>query len=119
MATLLGKGLTYDDVLLVPDYSEVTPDMVDVSAWLTPGIRLGIPLLSAAMDTVTEYPPHMQEYGFTLEDYQYLEMPQQDGENYTIHVMSQSGEMEGLVFTSEDQGENWSFTGVFDENDLS
>ena len=54
MATLLGKGLTYDDVLLVPDYSEVTPDMVDVSAWLTPGIRLGIPLLSAAMDTVTE-----------------------------------------------------------------
>ena len=54
MATLLGKGLTYDDVLLVPDYSEVTPDMVDVSAWLPPGIRLGIPLLSAAMDTVTE-----------------------------------------------------------------
>ena len=71
------------------------------------------------MDTVTEYPPHMQEYGLTLEDYQYLEMPQQDGENYTIHVMSQSGEMEGLVFTSEDQGENWIFTGVFDENNLS
>ena len=71
------------------------------------------------MDTVTEYPPHMQEYGLTLADYQYLEMPQQDGENYTIHVMSQSGEMEGLVFTSEDQGENWSFTGVFDENNLS
>ena len=67
------------------------------------------------MDTVTEYPPHMQEYGLTLADYQYLEMPQQDGENYKIHVMTQSGEMEGLVFTSEDQGENWSFTGVFDE----
>ena len=67
------------------------------------------------MDTVTEYPPHMQEYGLTLEDYQYLEMPQQDGENYTIHVMTQSGETEGLVFTSEDQGENWSFTGVFTE----
>ena len=46
-------------------------------------------------------------------------MPQQDGENYTIHVMTQSGETEGLVFTSEDQGENWIFTGVFDENDLS
>ena len=45
----------------------------------------------------------MQEYGLTLEDYQYLEMPQQDGENYTIHVMTQSGETEGLVFTSEDQ----------------
>lgn len=54
MATLLGKGLTYDDVLLVPDYSEVTPDMVDVSRMAHPGIRLGIPLLSAAMDTVTE-----------------------------------------------------------------
>ena len=54
MATVLGKALTYDDVLLVPEYSEVTPDMVDVSAWLTPSIRLGIPLLSAAMDTVTE-----------------------------------------------------------------
>ena len=53
MATVLGKALTYDDVLLVPEYSEVTPDMVDVSAWLTPSIRLGIPLLSAAMDTVT------------------------------------------------------------------
>ena len=71
------------------------------------------------MDTVTEYPPHMKEYGFTLEDYQYLKMPQQNGENYTIHVMTQSGETEGLVFTSEDQGENWSFTGVFAENDLS
>lgn len=54
MATLIGKGLTFDDVLLVPDYSEVTPDMVDVSAWLTPAIKLRIPLLSAAMDTVTE-----------------------------------------------------------------
>lgn len=67
------------------------------------------------MDTVTEYPAHMQEYGFTLDDYQYLEMPQQDGENYTIYVKTQSGEMEGLVFTSEDQGENWRFTGVFAE----
>ncbi len=50
------------------------------------------------MDTVTEYPPHMQEYGLTLADYQYLEMPQQDGSNYTIHVKTQSGETEGLVF---------------------
>ncbi|MCQ2444107.1 MAG: IMP dehydrogenase [Mailhella sp.] len=54
MATVLGKALTYDDVLLVPEYSEVTPDMVDVSAWLTPSIKLGIPFISAAMDTVTE-----------------------------------------------------------------
>ncbi len=50
----LGKALTFDDVLLVPAYSEVTPDLVDVSAYLTPSIRLKIPFLSAAMDTVTE-----------------------------------------------------------------
>ncbi len=49
-------GLTFDDVLLLPAYSDVLPDMVDVSTWLTPKIRLNIPLLSAAMDTVTEAP---------------------------------------------------------------
>ncbi|MEG1610259.1 MAG: IMP dehydrogenase [Bilophila sp.] len=54
MSTILSKGLTFDDVLLVPAYSEITPDMVDVSAWLTPSIPLNIPLISAAMDTVTE-----------------------------------------------------------------
>ncbi len=51
---IIGKALTFDDVLLVPDYSEVLPDSVDVSTQLTPDIRLNIPLLSAAMDTVTE-----------------------------------------------------------------
>lgn len=54
MATFIGKALTFDDVLLVPAYSEITPDMTDVSAYLTPSIQLGIPLISAAMDTVTE-----------------------------------------------------------------
>ena len=54
MFTNRGKALTFDDILLVPSYSEVTPDMVDVSTWLTPEIQLLIPLLSAAMDTVTE-----------------------------------------------------------------
>ncbi|MEW6490282.1 MAG: IMP dehydrogenase [Thermodesulfobacteriota bacterium] len=47
-------GLTFDDVLLLPSASEVLPDQVDVSTWLTPNVRLNIPLLSAAMDTVTE-----------------------------------------------------------------
>jgi IMP dehydrogenase len=51
---IIGKALTFDDVLLIPDYSEVLPDSVDVSTQLTPAIRLNIPLLSAAMDTVTE-----------------------------------------------------------------
>ena len=47
-------GLTYDDVLLVPAYSEVLPREVDISAPLTSKIRLQIPIISAAMDTVTE-----------------------------------------------------------------
>jgi IMP dehydrogenase len=48
------EALTFDDVLVVPGYTEVLPDQTDVSAQLTPGIRLNIPILSAAMDTVTE-----------------------------------------------------------------
>jgi len=48
------EGLTFDDVLLVPGYSEVLPKDVDVSVQLTPSIRLNVPILSAAMDTVTE-----------------------------------------------------------------
>ncbi len=54
MSKIVCKALTFDDVLLQPGYSEVTPDQVDVATWLTPSIRLNIPLLSAAMDTVTE-----------------------------------------------------------------
>lgn len=54
MSHLVGKGLTFDDVLLLPGYSEVTPDKVEVASYLTPSIRLNIPLISAAMDTVTE-----------------------------------------------------------------
>ncbi len=51
---LLKEGLTFDDVLLVPDYSEVLPHEVDVSTYITKNIRLNIPIVSAAMDTVTE-----------------------------------------------------------------
>ncbi len=54
MSTILGKALTFDDILLVPGYSEVTPDQVDVSSMLTSQIKLNTPFLSAAMDTVTE-----------------------------------------------------------------
>lgn len=50
----IGEGLTYDDVLLVPAYSEVLPRMVDVSTQFTRNIKLNIPVVSAAMDTVTE-----------------------------------------------------------------
>ena len=48
------RGFTFDDVLLDPDHSEVLPAQVSVSSWLTPDVRLNIPLCSAAMDTVTE-----------------------------------------------------------------
>ena len=48
------KGLTFDDVILVPKYSEVLPNSVDLNTRLTAKINLNIPLLSAAMDTVTE-----------------------------------------------------------------
>ena len=47
-------GLTYDDVLLLPAHTDVIPSEADTSTWLTRRIRLGMPLISAAMDTVTE-----------------------------------------------------------------
>ncbi|MTI89654.1 MAG: IMP dehydrogenase [Balneolaceae bacterium] len=49
------QGLTYDDVLLVPDYSQVLPRDVDTSVALTPNLTLNVPIISAAMDTVSEY----------------------------------------------------------------
>ena len=48
------EGLTFDDVLLIPQKSEVTPNMVDLSTHLTKRIKLNIPFMSSAMDTVTE-----------------------------------------------------------------
>ena len=53
-ATQVKTGLTFDDVLIQPRYSEVLPHEVDLSTWLTRDIRLKMPLVSAAMDTVTE-----------------------------------------------------------------
>jgi len=49
------EALTFDDVLLIPAASDVLPSTTDVSTWLTRGIRMNIPLVSAAMDTVTEH----------------------------------------------------------------
>ncbi|OBQ54024.1 IMP dehydrogenase [Halodesulfovibrio spirochaetisodalis] len=54
MSVILGKALTFDDVLLLPGYSEATPDQVEISTQLTNSIALNIPMISAAMDTVTE-----------------------------------------------------------------
>ena len=55
MGTIIGEGITFDDVLLVPAYSEVIPNQVDLSTNLTKKIRLNIPMMSASMDTVTEH----------------------------------------------------------------
>lgn len=49
------EGLTYDDVLLLPDYSEVLPREVNISSYFTKAIKLNTPIVSAAMDTVTEH----------------------------------------------------------------
>ncbi len=51
---LLGKALTFDDVLLVPAYSQVLPKDTSLATQFTRNIRLNLPLVSAAMDTVTE-----------------------------------------------------------------
>ena len=55
MGKIISEGITFDDVLLVPQYSEVTPNMIDLSTQLTKNIKLNIPLMSAGMDTVTEH----------------------------------------------------------------
>ena len=54
MLRIADQALTFDDVLLLPGYSEVLPSEVDLSTQLTKSIRLNIPVISAAMDTVTE-----------------------------------------------------------------
>lgn len=55
MGKILGDGITFDDVLLIPSYSEVIPNQVDLSTHLTKSIKLNIPVMSAGMDTVTEH----------------------------------------------------------------
>ena len=49
------EGITFDDVLLVPAYSEVIPNQVDLTTYLTKKVKLNIPMMSAGMDTVTEH----------------------------------------------------------------
>ena len=52
MGTIIGDGITFDDVLLVPSYSEVIPNQVCLKTHLTKDIELNIPMMSAGMDTV-------------------------------------------------------------------
>ena len=55
MGQIISEGITFDDVLLVPGYSDVVGNQVDVSTMLTKKIKLNIPMMSAGMDTVTEH----------------------------------------------------------------
>ncbi len=55
MGQIIGEGITFDDVLLVPAYSEVIPNQVSLQSHLTKTIKLNIPMMSAGMDTVTEH----------------------------------------------------------------
>ena len=54
MNTIVKEGITFDDVLIIPAASDVTPNLVKIGTELTPTLKLNIPILSAAMDTVTE-----------------------------------------------------------------
>ena len=47
MGTIIGEGITFDDVLLVPSYSEVTPNMIELGTHLTKKIKLNVPIMSA------------------------------------------------------------------------
>ena len=54
MAKIIKEGLTFDDVLLIPQKSEILPKEINTKTYLTKKIKLNIPLMSAGMDTVTE-----------------------------------------------------------------
>ena len=62
---------------------------------------------------VTELPETAEEYGLSMEDYDYLSMPKQEGEKLLIRVTSEEAETDGFMFQSEDQGVTWEYQGVF------
>lgn len=63
------------------------------------------------IDTVTELPKTAKEYGLTLEDYAYCEMPKKDGDTFTIRVLSAAGETDAILFESKDNCETWVYAG--------
>ena len=64
------------------------------------------------MDSVTELPESGREAGFTINDYDYLSMPEEQDGSLTILAVTGAGEQEGILFQSTDQGETWSYGGV-------
>lgn len=65
------------------------------------------------MEAVAELPETAEEYGLTAADYDYLNMPEKEGDTLTIQAVSEAGETEGLVFQSRDSGETWIWEGTF------
>lgn len=72
--------------------------------------------ISLPLDTVTELPETAGEYGHVLQDYDYLEMPEKEGDTLTIRVVVDAGETDGLMFRSEDAGVTWIFDGTFTQS---
>lgn len=64
------------------------------------------------MSRVTELPESAKKYGFTVEDYDYLNMPQKGATTLTIMVTTDKGDNDGIVFESEDAGNTWKYTGA-------
>lgn len=67
------------------------------------------------MDTVTQLPELADECGFTVVDYDYLHMPEKDGDTWTIKVTTEAAESDGIVFQSTDSGVTWEYSSVVEE----
>lgn len=68
--------------------------------------------IELSMDEVTELPDTAAEYGFSISDYDYCKMPQQEDGKFTIKVISEQGETDGILFESTDNGNTWNYSGI-------
>lgn len=69
-------------------------------------------MIELPMDEVTEFPDTAAQYGLEKSDYDYCEMPQQEDGKFTIKVISEQGETDGILFESTDNGNTWNYSGI-------
>ena len=69
-------------------------------------------MIELPMDEVTELPDTAAQYGLEKSDYDYCEMPQQEDGKFKIKVISEQGEMDGILFESTDNGNTWNYSGI-------
>lgn len=69
-------------------------------------------MIELPMDEVTELPDNAAQYGLEKSDYDYCEMPQQEDGKFTIKVISEQGETDGILFESTDNGNTWNYSGI-------